>query len=72
MEEIEMKELKYVGIAALALAGIIAVQIGLTYLFTFRVGEIFSQTTMRILFFYILLRCCRKQCEREAAKKAAA
>ena len=59
--------LKYAGIVALIMAGIIAVQIGLTYLFTFRAGEIFSETAVRILLFYTLIRACRTQ----AAKRAA-
>lgn len=60
-----MKELKYAGIVALTMVGIIAVQIGLTYLFTFRVGEIFSQTAMSALFLYSVMRMC----QRTAAKK---
>ena len=64
------KEMKFAGIVALTIVGIIAVQIGLTYLFTFRTGEIFSQTAMSALFLYAVLRMCRNRREKKAAEKA--
>jgi len=45
----------------LAMAGIITAQIGLTCLFSFQVGETFSKTAITALFFYSILRGCRKR-----------
>ena len=60
------KEMKYAGIAILAMVGIIAAQIGLTYLFTFRAGEIFSRTAMSALALYAVMRMCRKRPTKKA------
>ena len=64
------KEMKFVGFVALTMVSIIAVQIGLTCLFTFRAGEIFSEIAVRSLFLYTVMRMCRKSMEKKAAKKA--
>ena len=65
-----MKERKYAGAFALTMVVIIAVQIGLTGLFTFRMGEMFSRTAMSALFLYAVMRMCRKQREKKTAEKA--
>ncbi len=57
---------KYALAAAAAMLAIIAMQMILTYVFTCRVGEVFSRTAMSALFFYSVMRVTRR--ERKAAE----
>lgn len=47
--------------AVLAMTAIIAVQMGLTYAFSFHVGETFSKTAITALYLYAVCRMCRKR-----------
>ncbi len=47
--------------AVLVMTAIIAVQMGLSYTFSFHVGETFSKTAVSILYLYVVCRMFRKR-----------
>ena len=53
--------MKYVLTTVLLLVAILAVQMGLTYAFSFHVGEVFSKTALSALYLYAVLRMFRKR-----------
>ena len=53
--------------AVVIMAVIIAVQMGLSYVFTYRVGEIFSRVAVTALFYYYVLEASKMR--RLAASK---
>ena len=55
-EEMTMKAMKYVGTMVLALAAIMAVQMGLTGLTGFHTAELLGKTAMTALFLYSIIR----------------
>lgn len=55
-----MKCMRYAMTVAAAMAAIILIQMTLTCVFTFHVGEVFSKTAMTALFFFCILRAGRR------------
>ncbi len=47
--------------AVLVMTAIIAVQMGLSYAFSFHVGETFSKTAVSILYLYVVCKMFRKR-----------
>lgn len=53
-------DMKYALTAAAAMLAIIAVQMILTRIFTYRMGEVFSRTAVSALFFCSVMRMTRR------------
>lgn len=65
-EVLKMKEiLKGIAIATIVMAAIIMVQMGLTYLFSFHVGEVFSKIAVTAVFYYSVIKTAQtvKRCK---------
>lgn len=61
-EEMKMKHvMRDVALAILAVAVVIAAQVGLSFVVGFRTAEIIGQTAMTALFLYAIIRAGRKR-----------
>ncbi len=64
-----MKEiLKGAVIATIAMTVIIMVQMALTYVFSFHIGEVFSKVAVSVLFYYCIIRLVQKSKSAAAAE----
>lgn len=67
-----MKEmLKGIAIATIVIAVIIMVQMGLTYVFSYHVGEVFSKVAITAVFYYYVIKTAQavKKCKSVASAK---
>lgn len=67
-----MKEmLKGIAIATIVVAAIITVQMGLTYIFSYHVGEVFSKVAITAVFYYYVIKTAQavKKCKSVASAK---
>lgn len=71
-EVLKMKEiLKGIAIATIVMAAIIMVQMGLTYIFSYHVGEVFSKVAITAVFYYYVIKTAQavKKCKSVASAK---